>query len=336
MPQDQDDIKGADAMKQAPAPGPLSQIPTAVVADTMNVMARAYERIHSMPRVSDTELAIKVGEAKERLRPFLAPTAPVEASGSEREEEEAYKIGKRDGYEAAVQDIDYLTGGDGEYRVSTDDPGRHVPDAYSMKAKIAERFSALRPQPSGETREAAIKELIGGYAVMHEAICFMAGTSGAVGRWYYEKANDAFSKVKPLHLFADALNPAPVALGGQHSGGEVDKVEMIADLIEKYTYVMSKHNPDMARVAGHNSCAQHILAALSTPPVPAQDDDKLRRAVEALEPFAEMATAGDQRPKDDAVWAGQDGRRITFGDFRRAAEAHAALKSTAAQEGGES
>lgn len=38
----------------------------------------------------------------------------------------------------------------------------------------------------------------------------------------------------------------------------------------------------------------------------------------ALEPFAAMATVGDQRPKDEAVWAGQDGKRITFGDFRRA------------------
>jgi hypothetical protein len=74
-----DETKGV----QAPTPGPLSQIPTDLVADTMNVMARAYERIHSMPRISDTELAIKVGEAKERLRPFLAPPAPVEASVSE-------------------------------------------------------------------------------------------------------------------------------------------------------------------------------------------------------------------------------------------------------------
>ena len=38
----------------------------------------------------------------------------------------------------------------------------------------------------------------------------------------------------------------------------------------------------------------------------------------ALYPFAQIATVGDQRPKDDAVWAGQDGKRITFGDFRLA------------------
>lgn len=58
------------------------------------------------------------------------------------DEEDTYKIGKRDGYEAAVQDIDHLTGGDGEYRVSSDDPDRHVPDAYAMKTKIVERFAA--------------------------------------------------------------------------------------------------------------------------------------------------------------------------------------------------
>src|SRR5690606_24696664 len=32
-------------------------------------------------------------------------------------DDETYEIGKRDGYEQAVQDIDCLTGGDGEYRV---------------------------------------------------------------------------------------------------------------------------------------------------------------------------------------------------------------------------
>ena len=37
---------------------------------------------------------------------------------------------------------------------------------------------------------------------------------------------------------------------------------------------------------------------------------------EALRPFAVMADAGDQRPKDESVWAGQDGLRITYGDFR--------------------
>lgn len=53
------------------------------------------------------------------------------------------QIGERDGYEKAVQDIDLLTGGDGEFRFCTDgDPARHTPDAAAMKARIAERFNA--------------------------------------------------------------------------------------------------------------------------------------------------------------------------------------------------
>jgi hypothetical protein len=70
------------------------------------------------------------------------PTAPVQ------DDDETYEIGKRDGYEKAVQDIDLLTGGDGEYRyvmgVASDS---HCPDAETMKARIAERFSRLSPTP---------------------------------------------------------------------------------------------------------------------------------------------------------------------------------------------
>lgn len=67
---------------------------------------------------------------------FLA----VMVACAEGEEEEAYQLGKRDGYESAVQDIDLLTGGDGEYRFCTDgDPDRHTPDADTMKRRIVVR-----------------------------------------------------------------------------------------------------------------------------------------------------------------------------------------------------
>lgn len=60
----------------------LRLVPVSLISDTMNAMARAYERIHSMPRVSDTELAKKVDEAKERLRPYLAaPASPLPEGG---------------------------------------------------------------------------------------------------------------------------------------------------------------------------------------------------------------------------------------------------------------
>lgn len=63
--------------------------------------------------------------------------------GADADEEEAYQIGKRDGYEEAVQDIDLLTGGDGEYKATTHDG---IIDMPVMKARIIERFTAP-PEP---------------------------------------------------------------------------------------------------------------------------------------------------------------------------------------------
>jgi hypothetical protein len=60
----------------------------------------------------------------------------------EAQEDEAYEIGKKDGYALAVQDIDVLTGGDGEYFASTI-PGRGCPDEDSMKARIVKRFDDM-------------------------------------------------------------------------------------------------------------------------------------------------------------------------------------------------
>ena len=55
-------------------------------------------------------------------------------------DDEAYDLGKRDGYEKAVQDIDMLTGGDGEYCYSTIEGERHCPNVDTMKARIARRL----------------------------------------------------------------------------------------------------------------------------------------------------------------------------------------------------
>ena len=68
--------------------------------------------------------------------------------------DEAYEIGKRDGYEQAVADIDRMTGGDGEYRVSLlvgagVDEDRHCPDAATMKQRIVDRFSEATALSAG-------------------------------------------------------------------------------------------------------------------------------------------------------------------------------------------
>ncbi|BCH56035.1 hypothetical protein RvVAR031_36450 [Agrobacterium vitis] len=72
------------------------------------------------------------------------PTALTAAPAQQYSDDETYEIGKRDGYEEAVQEIDQLTGGDGEYRFCTDhDPDRHTPGPAEMMKRIAERFEAL-------------------------------------------------------------------------------------------------------------------------------------------------------------------------------------------------
>lgn len=74
---------------------------------------------------------------------------PAESvSYSQAEFDECGQIGERDGYERAVADIDRLTGGDGEFYVSTV-PGRGCSDVETMKARIVERFNQ-RPGESGE------------------------------------------------------------------------------------------------------------------------------------------------------------------------------------------
>lgn len=65
------------------------------------------------------------------------------------DEDEAYEIGKRDGFEEAIQELDVATGGDGEFLGSTF-PGGTV-DVPAMKARIMERFIAPSvTTPTGE------------------------------------------------------------------------------------------------------------------------------------------------------------------------------------------
>ena len=65
------------------------------------------------------------------------PTLTARWNGRADDPDEAYEIGKHEGYERAVQVIDIATGGDGEYKGSTI-PGETV-DSDVMQARIIER-----------------------------------------------------------------------------------------------------------------------------------------------------------------------------------------------------
>lgn len=84
----------------------------------------------------------KHDETAQRIR--LAIAGELQKIRAEADDE-TYEIGKRDGYSEAVQQIDQLTGGDGEYRYCLGDESsvRHTPDPATMVQRIADRFEVL-------------------------------------------------------------------------------------------------------------------------------------------------------------------------------------------------
>lgn len=69
------------------------------------------------------------------------------------DDEETYQIGLRDGYERAIQEIDLATGGDGEFKATTD---QGVIDVPVMKRRLIDRFSQ---QPADDKLAKAVEAL---------------------------------------------------------------------------------------------------------------------------------------------------------------------------------
>lgn len=127
-----------------------------------------------------------------------------------------------------------------------------------------------------------------------------------------------------------ALTAPATSLGPPRRHAEI--VDFIwQGLLDKDDRTSPEEYPDMALISkgelsGHIAEAMADAAwqasqALSAP----SPSGELRKAVEALKPFAMTAAAlGDS--KDSAIWAGQKpAPQLTFGDFRRAAEVYASL-----------
>lgn len=93
---------------------------------------------------------------EDALRRTALPAADREEV-ARQDDDEAYEIGKRDGYEEALQELDLATGGDGEFKGSTV-PGETV-DVPEMKARIMSRFIAPSvTTPTGEADASAAHE----------------------------------------------------------------------------------------------------------------------------------------------------------------------------------
>lgn len=122
-----------------------------------------YERIKAdnSPRYQNTraemERTLRAYLNAARSQPNVQPAleAPADGDGEPAfptwdAEDEAYELGKRDGYESAIQDLDIATGGDGEFKGSTI-PGGTV-DVPAMKARIVGRTTTAPPSEHSSTR----------------------------------------------------------------------------------------------------------------------------------------------------------------------------------------
>lgn len=118
-------------------------------ADVLNDYASgSYPSPMSQESPCSSDVASSHEVALEGGRGDPSPPAHVVVTFTQAECDELCEIAERDGYEKAVQEIDQLTGGDGEYRVSMRvgggvDDERHTPDAPSMIQRIVDRFETL-------------------------------------------------------------------------------------------------------------------------------------------------------------------------------------------------
>lgn len=241
------------------------------------------------------------------LRPSLAPTALVEASGSERDDR---LKGVRSMLERVIGPTASVRIYEHEAKLILD-ALRSQPSGFLATLTDEQRTAALshtggdtHPQPSGEAREAVARIIDPASWELWDARPTFLPSSRL----------DSFDKADAIFALLCA-RPAPVASGGQHSSGEGFGLTAndIAGIIEQ--------NADADADGLHNASqlAEKIYRSL-TKPVPAQDDDRGMKAFNFI---------------NDLYRIKAEFPAIRLHGALKKAEALAALKSTAAQEGGE-
>ncbi len=120
-----------------------------------------WQNPHDEFQAGDFPYSIGVGEvhaARDAYRTLSAPAANAERCPIDRvwsriemeaeavtldNEETVSRVGLRDGFSEAVQLLDMLTGGDGEYRFCTIPDERHCPTPVEMGRRIIARIETL-------------------------------------------------------------------------------------------------------------------------------------------------------------------------------------------------
>lgn len=134
--------------RRAEAAPPAPSVVVKALSDAAHDAAIALNAVLEKPEDKDRQR-----HARYYLDALRSALSEQVQDARSADDEETYQIGIRDGYSQAVQEIDRLTGGDGEYRYCTDhDPERHTPGPAEMIQRIVDRFETLNLIGDAEKR----------------------------------------------------------------------------------------------------------------------------------------------------------------------------------------
>lgn len=198
--------------------------------------------------------------------------------GTGDEGEDGYNMGRRDGFSEAVQAIDMLTGGDGEYRYCTVSHDRHCPDPDAMITRIVARVDASQVAQPAEAdgwvmvpREGSDEIAL---AIVHE----LQQQASWLG-W------------EPHAIWKAALAATPKAPATD--AGEEKRVHLVRWVSEAAERADKHGNIEGVWLFAHQW--RIIAAALATPPAP---NDDLRAENERLRKIVQVVADADS---EDAV-----------------------------------
>jgi|GEM_PF-2971447 len=273
-------------MTQAPTPGPLSvgnlhtAIMEALAEDIQRQRPDAFREedengfegdlvIPTGVTPASAYAVINVSELAEVVLPIVSPTAPVEASWLD--EIDLYDDKVQTGIAWTMRQwgetlgLTTWTQGDGSESVEGDvgaeihtiliDAGLRDPETNEM--------AALRPQPSGETREDRLSAALIAMVEHFERVDAAPEDKAAI-----QAACEVWAGVKR----DKALPARPLALGGQHSGGETERQ------LERLQAAFPK--------AVENGVGRGMTSASHTTPARAKapsEDDARRRLIQRIE-----------------------------------------------------
>lgn len=258
-----------------------------MINDEMKVAAvKAYAEVDGKCRPAAMQKALEAALS----------TLPIAVEGKVDPDEEMYQIGVRDGYSQAVQQIDRLTGGDGEYRYCTDhDPDRHTPGPAEMIQRIVDRFEVLNllddATKTGRDQEWGISSP--GKDGGQEA----ARIGDSVLAWMVKyDLLDAGNEYRAEDVVA-VLNDFTPHEDGKDGGQEVEADEPVAwrySFDEGVTWNHGGKKPGKHRFGGPD-----IVQPLYTRPQPASTALVERLAEELTAAASLLETLSEELPDDD-------------------------------------